>query len=340
MLYRDVVDLCTQFGKAHCVSVLSEEHKSTFTDEVTQLPSKASYLYKVNIILKECARVRKNSSRPGFQAKLDAFFDKSFSFPSVGARQPIRLRETSASTSTVYQKVAEDLASELNESKEECKKVSAKLKNRKVHQELRRVNMQNAHLKEQLQSKRSTSKRYVSKILHLEKSKRKLNAQAESDATSLRAAQQEIDAFQTTVQETEEARKDAVTENEWLREMVQSDMTTKNDNGHYTDELKECVFALLTHNVSTSQVSRVIADVLKLAGLVALDLPCISTIQDWNIMRLLVSQKQLGDVLPQEQHLGLLSDETSKFGQKFEGFHASDPDGRVYILGMRDIVSK
>ena len=108
---------------------------STFTDELTQLPSKASYLYKVNIILK-CARVRKNSSRPGFQAKLDAFFDKSFSFPSVGARQPIRVRETSASTSTVYQKVAEDLASELNESKEGCMKVSAKLKNRKVHQEL------------------------------------------------------------------------------------------------------------------------------------------------------------------------------------------------------------
>ena len=200
--------------------------------------------------------------------------------------------------------------------------------------------MQNAHLKEQLRSKRSTSKRYVSKILHLEKSKRKLNAQAESDATSLRAAQQEIDALQTTVQETEEARKEAVTENEWLRGMVQSDMTTKNDNDHYTDELKECVFALPTHNMSTSQVSRVIADVLKVAGLVALDLPCISTIQDWNIMRMLVSQKQLGDVLPQEQHLGLLSDETSTFGQKFEGFHASDPDGRVYVLGMRDIVSK
>ena len=73
---------------------------------------------------------------------------------------------------------------------------------------------------------------------------------------------------------------DAVTENEWLGEMVQSDMTTKNDNGHYTDKLKECVFALLTHNVSTSQISRGTEDFLKFA----LDLPCISTIQDWNIM--------------------------------------------------------
>ena len=74
---------------------------------------------------------------------------------------------------------------------------------------------------------------------------------------------------------------EAVTENEWLREMVQSDVTTKNDNGHYTDELKEGVFALLTHNVSTSQISQVTEDVLKFA----LYLPCISTIQDLNIMR-------------------------------------------------------
>ena len=340
MLYRDVVDLCTQFGKAHCVCVLYEEHKATLNDELTQLPSKASYLYKVNIIVKEYTRVRKNSSRPGFQEKLDAFFEKSFSFPSVAARQPVRVRKTTPSASTVYKKVAEDIASELNKSKEDCKKVSAKLQNREVHQELRKVNVQNALLKKRLRSNRTTSKRYISKILHLEKSKQKLTVQAETDAISLRAAQQQIDALQTTLEEAVEARKEAVTENEWLREMVQTDMMTKNDNGHYTDELKECVFALLTHNVSTSQVSRVIEDVLKLAGLVARDLPCISTIQDWNIMRLLVSQQQLGEVLPQEQHLGLLSDETSKFGQKFEGFHASDPDGRVYVLGMRDIISK
>ena len=94
MLYCDVVDLCTQFGMAHCVSVLYEEHKATLNDELAQLPSKASYLYKVNIIMKECARVRKNSSRRGFQERLDAFFDKSFSFPSVAARQTIHVRET------------------------------------------------------------------------------------------------------------------------------------------------------------------------------------------------------------------------------------------------------
>ena len=162
-----------------------------------------------------------------------------------------------------------------------------------MHQELRKVNVQNAHLKEWLRSMRTTSKRYISKILNLEKSKQNLNVQAETDATSLlaarqqidatslRAARQQIDALQTTLEETEEAWMEAVTENEWLRELVQSDMTTKNDNGHYTSELKECVFALLTHIVSTSQISRVIEDIFKFA----LQLPCISTIPDWNIMR-------------------------------------------------------
>ena len=38
--------------------------------------------------------------------------------------------------------------------------------------------------------------------------------------------------------------------------------------------------------------------------------------------------------------MALLSDETSKFGQKFEGFHVSDSDGRMYVLGLRDIASK
>ena len=81
------MDLCTQLGKAHCVSVLYEEHNATLNDELTQFTSKPSYLYKVNIIVKECVWVRKNSPRPGFQEKLDAFFAKSFSFPSVTASQ-------------------------------------------------------------------------------------------------------------------------------------------------------------------------------------------------------------------------------------------------------------
>jgi hypothetical protein len=63
-------------------------------------------------------------------------------------------------------------------------------------------------------------------------------------------------------------------------------------------------------------------------------------VSDWNIQRLVFAQKQLIEILPEQHHLGLLSDETSKFGRKYEGFHVSDPEGRLYVLGMRDIVAK
>lgn len=36
----------------------------------------------------------------------------------------------------------------------------------------------------------------------------------------------------------------------------------------------------------------------------------------------------------------LLSDETSKDGQKFEGFHAVDKTGKTWVLGLRKMATK
>ena len=55
-----------------------------------------------------------------------------------------------------------------------------------------------------------------------------------------------------------------VEENVWLHEMVDVTVKTKDDHGFYTTEIKECVCELLTHNVSTANVSKVIEAVLKL----------------------------------------------------------------------------
>ena len=57
-------------------------------------------------------------------------------------------------------------------------------------------------------------------------------------------------------------------------------------------------------------------------------------------MRLLLAQKQLAEEIPDKGSLGLLSDETSKSGVKLDGFHVSDEQGRLYVLGLRDITSK
>jgi hypothetical protein len=59
-----------------------------------------------------------------------------------------------------------------------------------------------------------------------------------------------------------------------------------------------------------------------------------------NIERLIASQKHLAEVLPHEENLCLLSDETSKFGKKIEGFHVRTENKQYYTLGLRQIVTK
>ena len=57
-------------------------------------------------------------------------------------------------------------------------------------------------------------------------------------------------------------------------------------------------------------------------------------------MRHSIAQQQLSEEIPDASHLGLLSDETLKYGKKFEGFHVVDDSGRTYVLGLRNISSK
>lgn len=58
-----------------------------------------------------------------------------------------------------------------------------------------------------------------------------------------------------------------------------------------------------------------------------------------NIERLLISQKQIAE-LETEIHTTLYSDETSKFGKKYYGYHISTQEGQFYSLGFRQIVTK
>ena len=55
---------------------------------------------------------------------------------------------------------------------------------------------------------------------------------------------------------------------------------------------------------------------------------------------MLLSQQQLAEVIPEKEHLALLSDETTKYGEKYEGFHVADEEGRLYVLRLRNIASK
>jgi hypothetical protein len=59
-----------------------------------------------------------------------------------------------------------------------------------------------------------------------------------------------------------------------------------------------------------------------------------------NGQRLLLSQTQLAEELSECESTCLLSDETFKFGKKFEGFHLSDKQEKLWVLGLRNIITK
>ena len=108
----------------------------------------------------------------------------------------------------------------------------------------------------------------------------------------------------------------------------------------YTPELQQCVYKLLNYNVSFSNVSPVISSVLELIHCKANTLPSKSTINNMNVQKLALAQSQIAEELATENNMCLLSDETNKFGTKFEGMHATDCVGTYWVLGVREMTTK
>lgn len=134
-------------------------------------------------------------------------------------------------------------------------------------------------------------------------------------------------------------------ENDYLRLLINDNEQKKlhifdKERHCYSKELQECVYELLNHNITTSHVGPVINSVLNMIGVKANKLPSTSTINNMNDQRLILAQSQIGEELAKNQNTCLLSDETSKFGQKFEEFHISDGDGRLWVFGLRQLVTK
>jgi len=61
-------------------------------------------------------------------------------------------------------------------------------------------------------------------------------------------------------------------------------------------------------------------------------LPSRTTVQRMNVERLVISQQQIAE-LTNERNTTLYTDETSKFGIFFYGYHISTEEGQFYSLG-------
>lgn len=59
-----------------------------------------------------------------------------------------------------------------------------------------------------------------------------------------------------------------------------------------------------------------------------------------NIERLVLAQKQLSESFPNRENLTIYTDETTKYVTKFGGYHLSDSEGRMYVLGLRQLLTK
>lgn len=59
-----------------------------------------------------------------------------------------------------------------------------------------------------------------------------------------------------------------------------------------------------------------------------------------NVERLILSQQQMAENIPNKENLTIYTDETSKFGAKYSGYHVSDCEGNMYVLGLRQLITK
>ena len=88
------------------------------------------------------------------------------------------------------------------------------------------------------------------------------------------------------------------------------------------------------------KVPNVIESVLKLCGKKGDRIPSESTIRNINVRKIGLTQMQLCNTLPQQNDMTLYTDETSKKGKKYTGYHLSDKEGNMYVLGLREMSSK
>lgn len=129
--------------------------------------------------------------------------------------------------------------------------------------------------------------------------------------------------------------------NEYLGDLLNDDKHIQCfQDGEYTTETRNCIYQLLEQNVPSRSIGPVINCVAALCKKEVDQVPSKTTILNMNVERLMLSQAQIVDEVASKDNTTLYTDETSKFGKKYSGYHLSDDEGRYYVLGMRNIATK
>ncbi|CAG2220930.1 unnamed protein product [Mytilus edulis] len=357
---QDIIYHVNTEGKSSCVQWLT-----SISDKSS---ARSSILNSVNAILKKKKLLNKYKSRPDFPPKNDSFLSTEYTFPNFksGHVQVTQKRKYDKCLDILDEEkqcavnVVLDLGKDLNDSlkKEEKLKIennvlNLSLKKRcttKYKLKLKRTELCSLkktvfNLNNRITSQRTVLKRIRSQNVYLQKVNDKSIAKLDNLKIQNNELIAQMASLQNELSSLREKFKDEREDNEYLRLLISDDIGKPiklydEQSRKYTKEAQECVYQLLNNNVTTSRVGPVITTVLKLVGMRPNKLPSVSTVNNMNVQRLILAQTQLAEELSQKNSTCLLSDETSKYGTKFEGYHVSDNEGRLWVLGLRNILTK
>ena len=314
----DIIDRYMKHGNAACIKFLMDANSQQCTDPQLNLPTKPAYQKKLKQLVLQYKQLQKCKQREHATTKMETFLQEDFVFPNKGVAvkdktvvQPSGsfLQDELESQKTVCQNLAGELLRTKNAlagSKLILASNKVKLAKVRIHKaafqtkklllarkerDLKVLKKKNNKLKDDINKKRSELKRKSSQLHYLDEKLVRLTDKARKHVKRTTEVDERCSCLEGDIAEKQHQLNDTLDENDWLREMVQDQVTTKDDVGEYTVAMKQCVCDLLSHNVPTGQVAPVIECVLKMAGKKASDLPSKSTVNDWNIMRLLLSQQ-------------------------------------------------
>ena len=130
--------------------------------------------------------------------------------------------------------------------------------------------------------------------------------------------------------------------NETLESILSSEEISTFEKGRYTDDMRMCIYELLSLNVGVCNVSQIIRCVLKniahksVTRLPSYDLTCQIILESLSVL-----QARLGEKLTEADSYGTLqTDGTTKFGEHYVTYDVKVPDSKnAYTLGLRHIFS-
>ncbi|WAQ97233.1 hypothetical protein MAR_029923 [Mya arenaria] len=363
-----LVDRLKDFGVSECSKWLHSvaSNSDTYVSDV-----KTSYDTLSQRTFQKYKSLFKSRNNKGGTARLEVFLNTPVNFPKHKVNKPVKKKSENVVTLQgqveCLTRVAGKVVNELNESMEENKKLLkhietvspariAKFSNVKMLKKtLKKYKDKQRYLKRNILSfqnrircKNDELKRIRAKNSYAEFCIKKLSDELEQSQLKYQTLQNDLDQnhheLNTHIIKCEELKtklRDCEEENYYLRCLVNDSVQTYDEDGRkFTPELQQCVYELLNFNVSFSNVSPVIQSVLAFVKIKPNRLPSKATINNMSIQRLALSQRHIAEQLRHQENTCILSDETNKFGTKYEGIHATDENGNYWVLGVREISTK